>query len=148
MASYNLVNGRPATVDPDLNDAVRSWTDKPLFNVSDAGAPDNLTGSQHYYATQAEADAAVIKAGLDSFTVDDTDGTPTIAADQVGARRRACSREADIDDRRRAHPELRFRLGEFDPDGGPYAKITTDVINSPAQPRAGPHRPPTRRWCC
>src|SRR5665647_3213124 len=43
MASYNLVNGRPATVSPDLNDVVRSWTSKTLFNVSDAYAPYNLT---------------------------------------------------------------------------------------------------------
>ena len=71
MASYNLVNGRPNTVDPDLNGIVRSWTDTPLFNVTDAGAPANLTGSEAYFATQPEAAAAIIKAGLDSFTVDD-----------------------------------------------------------------------------
>ncbi len=27
MASYNLVNGRPATVDPDLATIERSWSD-------------------------------------------------------------------------------------------------------------------------
>ena len=27
MASYNLVNGRPATVDPDLGTSVRDWAD-------------------------------------------------------------------------------------------------------------------------
>ncbi|HEV7964065.1 MAG TPA: glycoside hydrolase family 3 N-terminal domain-containing protein, partial [Actinoplanes sp.] len=80
MASYNLVNGRPATVDPDLGTLVRSWSDQPLFNVSDAYAPYNLTGSQHYFATQPEADAAVIKAGLNSFTVDGGDGQPTVTA--------------------------------------------------------------------
>jgi beta-glucosidase len=63
MASYNLVNGRPATVDPDFSDVVRGWSDRPLFNVSDAGAPYNLTRSQAYFATQPEADAAVLKAG-------------------------------------------------------------------------------------
>src|SRR3954464_4771911 len=39
MASCNLVNGRPATVDPDLGTLVRRWSDWPLFNVSDAYAP-------------------------------------------------------------------------------------------------------------
>ena len=28
MTSYNLVNGRPSTVNPDLNDVVRKWTDQ------------------------------------------------------------------------------------------------------------------------
>ncbi|MEK8107732.1 glycoside hydrolase family 3 N-terminal domain-containing protein [Micromonospora sp. M12] len=46
MASYNLVNGRPATVDPDLATVVRGWTDQPLLNVTDAWAPNNLIGSQ------------------------------------------------------------------------------------------------------
>jgi beta-glucosidase len=79
MGSYNLVNGRPNTVNPNLNDAVRSWTDETLYNVSDAGAPYNLTGSEGYYATNAEGFAATLKAGIDSFTVDNQDSGPTIA---------------------------------------------------------------------
>src|SRR5919199_5753900 len=51
MASYNLVNGRPNTVNPDLDAVVRGWTDQTLYNVSDAFAPYNLTGSEQYYAT-------------------------------------------------------------------------------------------------
>ena len=27
---------------------------------------------------------------------------------------------------------IRIRLGQFDPDGGPYAEITADVLDSPA----------------
>jgi beta-glucosidase len=131
MASYNLVNGRPATVDPELGTLVRSWSDKPLFNVSDAYAPYNLTGSQKYYATQPEADAAVIRAGLDSFTVDNTDGGPTIAA-VTAALAQGILTVRDVD-RAAGHAlSLRFRLGEFDPDGGPYAAISPDVIDSPA----------------
>jgi beta-glucosidase len=79
MASYNLVNGRPNTVSPDLNEVVRGWTDKTLFNVSDAFAPYNLTGSQAYYATQPEANAALFKAGLDSFTADNQNPAPMTA---------------------------------------------------------------------
>jgi len=80
MASYNLVNGRPATVDPDQATLVRDWSDYPLMNVTDAWAPNNLTGSQKYFATQAEANAAIIKAGLDSFTTDDTNPANTVNA--------------------------------------------------------------------
>ena len=131
MASYNLVNGRPATVDPDLGTLVRSWSKQPLFNVSDAGAPTNLTGSQHYFGTQAEADAAVLKAGLDSFTVNDTNAQPTIDAVHQ-ALAQGLLTEADIDTAVGHALSIRFRLGEFDPGGGPYAKITPAVIDSPA----------------
>src|SRR3954471_4802305 len=41
MPSYNLVNGRPSTVEPDLDGAVRSWSKRDIAVVSDAGAPTN-----------------------------------------------------------------------------------------------------------
>lgn len=129
MASYNLVNGRPNTVNPDLNDAVRSWTDQTLFNVSDAGAPGNLVGSQQYYATQPEADAATLLAGIDSFTMNDNNPRPTIDA-ITAALDLGLITEADINEAASHNLSIRFRLGEFDPDGGPYADITADVINS------------------
>ncbi len=134
MASYNLVNGRPDTVNPDLNDVVRSWTDRTLVNVTDAGAPNNLTGSEDYYATQPEADAATLKAGIDSFTVDDTDGSKTAAAIK-SALSQGLLKESDVDTAVRHILNLRFRLGDFDPGGGPYGKITKDVIDSPANQR-------------
>ncbi|MDY7088124.1 MAG: glycoside hydrolase family 3 C-terminal domain-containing protein [Actinomycetota bacterium] len=131
MASYNLVNGRPTTVDPDQAGLLRDWSDYPLFNVSDAWAPNNLTGSQAYFTTQAEASAALLKAGLDSFTVDDTNGAPTVAAVKQ-ALAQGLLTEADVD-RAAGHAlSIRFRLGEFDPGGGPYAGIDASVINSPA----------------
>jgi beta-glucosidase len=131
MASYNLVNGRPATVDPDLGTIVRDWADKPLFNVSDAYAPYNLTGSQAYFGTQAEANAAVLKAGLDSFTVDDANGQPTATAINQ-ALAQGLLTEQDVSTAAGHALSIRFRLGEFDPDGGPYAKISPQVIDSPA----------------
>lgn len=134
MASYNLVNGRPNTVNPDLNGVERSWTERTLVNVTDAGAPNNLTGSEGYYATQPEADAATLKAGIDSFTVDDTDGTKTAAA-VTSALSQGLLKVSDVDNAVRHILNLRFRLGDFDPDGGPYGKITKDVINSPANQR-------------
>ncbi|MFI6451658.1 glycoside hydrolase family 3 C-terminal domain-containing protein [Streptosporangium amethystogenes] len=130
MTAYNLINGRPATV-TDLNSTVRTWTDRPLFNVSDAGGPNNLTGSQGYFATQAEAAAAMLKAGVESFTVNDTNAAPTVAAVNE-ALSRGLLTQADIDTAVRNILGIRFRLGEFDPDGGPYGKITKDVVDSPA----------------
>ncbi|GGN69481.1 beta-glucosidase [Actinoplanes lobatus] len=131
MASYNLINGRPATVDPDLGRLLRDWSDQRLFNVSDAWAPTNLTGSQAYFVTQAEANAATVKAGLDSFTVNDANGAPTVTAIKE-ALAQGLLAESDIDASVGNALSIRFRLGEFDPDGGPYADITPSVIDSPA----------------
>jgi len=131
MSSYNLINGRPATVDPDLGGLLRSWSDKPLFNVSDAYAPYNLTGSQQYFATQPEAAAALLKAGNDSFTIDNNNGQPTVDAVKA-ALARGLLTEDDVDEAAGHALSIRFRLGEFDPDGGPYAKIGPDVIDAPA----------------
>ncbi|MFD0523673.1 glycoside hydrolase family 3 protein [Paractinoplanes durhamensis] len=94
-------------------------------------APTNLTGSQRYYATQAEANAAVIKAGLNSFTVDDANGAPTVTAIKA-ALDQGLLTVHDIDVAAGQALSIRFRLGEFDPDGGPYAKIGPEVINSAA----------------
>ncbi|MFG1763051.1 glycoside hydrolase family 3 C-terminal domain-containing protein [Micromonospora parva] len=134
MAAYNLVNGRPATVDPDLATVVRGWTDQTLMNVTDAWAPNNLVNSQKYYSTQAEANAAIIKAGLSSFITDDTNAQPTVTAIKQ-ALAAGLLTEADIDARIRDILTIRFRLGEFDPGGGRYGGITPEVINSPQHQR-------------
>ncbi|MBE1494383.1 beta-glucosidase [Amycolatopsis lexingtonensis] len=132
MPSYNLVNGRPNTVSPDLGGALRKWAPQDIAVVSDAGAPSNLVNSEKYYATKAEADAAAIKAGLDSFTDNDTNGAITVAAVKE-ALERGLLTMADVEKADRHLLSLRFRLGEFDPPGrNPYAKITPAVINSPA----------------
>ncbi|MEH1028657.1 glycoside hydrolase family 3 C-terminal domain-containing protein [Micromonospora profundi] len=134
MASYNLVNGRPATVDPDLATVIRGWTDKPLMNVTDAWAPNNLIGSQGYYATLPEGNAAIVKAGANSFITDDTNAQPTVTAIKQ-ALATGLLTERDIDARIRETLNLRIRLGEFDPGGGRYGGITPDVINSPEHQR-------------
>ncbi|ASU81031.1 beta-glucosidase [Actinopolyspora erythraea] len=130
MSAYNLVNGRPMTVHPDFDEVVRSWAPHPLFNVTDAGGPNNLTGSQHYYATQPEADAAILKAGLDSFTVDDTDSDKTINAVKT-ALERGLLTETDVDRAVRHILSVRLRLGELDPHGGPYGWIDRRFVDSP-----------------
>jgi beta-glucosidase len=131
MTGYNLINGRPATVDPSLNDTVRSWTDRTLFNVSDAAAPLNLVGSQQYYETQAEADAALVKAGLDSMTVNDNNPRPTIAAVEAALEQGLLDWH-DVEAAASHSLSIRFRLGEFDPDGGPYGDIGPDAVDTPA----------------
>ncbi|WP_255954865.1 glycoside hydrolase family 3 C-terminal domain-containing protein [Streptomyces odontomachi] len=136
MSSYNLVNGRPATVDPLLDEDVRSWNagggSRALLNVTDAGAPNNLltTGPQKYYGTLAEGDAAALRAGVDSFTSDDANSEPTTTAIRTALDKGLLS-ASDVDEAARHVLSVRFRLGEFDPDGGPYGKIDASVVNSP-----------------
>ncbi|MGR6923885.1 glycoside hydrolase family 3 C-terminal domain-containing protein [[Actinomadura] parvosata] len=131
MASYNLVNGRPNHVNPDLNDVVRSWTDKTLYNPSDAWGPHALTDLEKYYDTKPEAFAAVLKAGLDSFTIDNSD-VSVLVTNLKAALQQGRITEADVDKSVRSVLSIRTRLGHFDPDGGPYKKITADVIDSAA----------------
>ncbi|WP_229795657.1 glycoside hydrolase family 3 protein [Saccharothrix coeruleofusca] len=131
MASYNLVNGRPAHVNPDLDEVVRGWTDQDLLIVGDASGAANLVGAQRYFATQAEANAAAVEAGLDSFTENGPDSAPTVAALNT-ALARGLLDQSEVDEAVRHVLSLRFRLGEFDPPGrNPYAGITPEVINAP-----------------
>jgi beta-glucosidase len=135
MASYNEVNGRPNTVNPDLNSIERSWSKQPLMNVTDAGATDNLLpgpGDDNYYPDLEHVDAAAIKAGIDSFTADNTDSSITVGA-VTAALNDGLLTMADIDKAASDVLSIRFRLGDFDPPGlNPYAKITPSVIDDAA----------------
>ncbi|MDN3028679.1 glycoside hydrolase family 3 protein [Streptomyces sp. S.PB5] len=131
MSSYNLVNGRPATVNPDLDEVVRKWTSYDLLNVTDAAGPGNLHGDQKYYPSVVEGDAAAIKAGIDSFT--DNDANSSITTDAVkSALEKGLLKEADVNEAAGHILSVRVRLGEFDPGGGKYGSIDKSVINSPA----------------
>jgi beta-glucosidase len=137
MSAYNPVNGRPNAVNPDLGTVIRSWTDKDLFHVTDAGLPDSLAGpgndpewNTHYYANYTEGDAAILKSGTDSFTVDNGNNTNTVTAIK-NALAQGLIQVSDIDTAVRHILSIRVRLGEFDPDGGPYGGITSSVINAP-----------------
>ncbi|AJF69433.1 glycoside hydrolase [Streptomyces vietnamensis] len=133
MAAYNLVNGRPCHVSPLIEAELRRWaepTGHELFVVSDAEAPSNLVDPEHYFDDHAESHAAALKAGIDSFTDHDQDSeTP------VGRLREALERglidETDVDRAVRRQLELRFRLGEFDPDLDPWSGTGPEVIDCP-----------------
>jgi beta-glucosidase len=138
MSAYNKVNGRPAVVNPDLGTVVRSWTTKELFNVTDAGTPDSLAAegddprwNQRYYPNRTEGDAAILKAGNDSFTVNGTDNAIMVNAIK-DALAKGLINESHIDTAVGRALSLRVRLGEFDPGGGPYAGIDMSAVNTPA----------------
>jgi len=128
MPSYNLVNGRPAHVSPLLRE-LRTWTQEELLTCSDAWAPSNLVRTENYFDDYARAHAAALRAGLDSFTDQDADGALTTAA-VTEALRRGLIEMADVDQAVRRKLLIRLRLGEFDPDGGPYAAAA--AMDTPA----------------
>jgi beta-glucosidase len=132
MASYNLVNGRPAHLSPLINDELRSWSDDDILLVSDAQAPSNVVNPQRYHRDHAESHAALIRAGVDSFT-DNNEDTLTTVRRVTEALDRGLLTESDVDTAIGHALAIRFRLGEFDdPAGNPYTELTEEVINCPA----------------
>ena len=132
MASYNLVNGRPAHLNPLIATELRRWTDDEVMVVSDAMAVSNIAGAQRFLPDHPTGYAAALRAGIDSFTEDDDDPAPTVAR-ITEALRRGLVTESDVDTAVRRILTIRFRLGEFDPpERNPYTGITTDVVNCPA----------------
>ncbi|MFD7659541.1 beta-glucosidase [Actinosynnema sp. NPDC059797] len=130
MPSYNLVNGRPAHLSPLIEDELRTWAPDGLAVVSDAYAPSNVAGMQGYLPTQVEGHAALLRAGLDSFT--DQDADPTLMVESVTKAIEEGLLDRSVVDRAVGNVlRLRFRLGEFDPPGdNPYAAIGPEVVGT------------------
>lgn len=132
MTSYNLVNGIPCTVSPGINALVKDqWAKgKDFFVVTDAWAPSNLTGSQHYYSDNTQAYAGMIKAGIDSMTQDDSNNANVISYIKA-ALSQGLLTPADIDNSVKNILRVRFHTGEFDVTGGPYGNMGAEEICAP-----------------
>ena len=145
MASYNQVNMRPNTVNPDLATLERSWSDQTLMNVTDASADYNVFPG--YLPDREHSVAAAIKAGIDSFTTDDTDPSGTQRCDHASAHRPAAHHGRHQPGR---GPTLTIRFGS----ATSIRPARTPTRRSPrlrsTTPRIGrcPGRPRTSRWCC
>ena len=131
MASYNLVNGRPSHVALELLAELRSWTDASVLVVSDAGAPGFLVDLERYYPDHVTSHAAMLRAGVDSFTDNDANSAPTLER-LTAALERNLIDEADIDRAVLRQLELRLATGEFDRSLDPYSSIGADAIDLPA----------------
>ncbi|MEV6693726.1 glycoside hydrolase family 3 C-terminal domain-containing protein [Micromonospora sp. NPDC051196] len=134
MASYNLVDGLPAHLSPLIESELRRWAPGEVLVVGDAGAVSNLAGVQGHLPDHVSGFAAALRAGIDSFTEDDTDSDPTRQR-LTEALRRGLISVADVDRAVRRILTLRSRLGDLDPpETDPYV-TTTDVIDCPAHRR-------------
>ncbi|MFB7250973.1 glycoside hydrolase family 3 C-terminal domain-containing protein [Microbacterium sp. NPDC056234] len=131
MLAYNQVNGSPAHTQPELTDEARRWAPGSLAIVSDAGAPTFVVSIQGAQPDMAHAAAALVRGGMDSFTDNDADATPTLTHLRA-ALDAGLLDEADIDRAALRLLEMRVRSGEFDGDADPYAEIGIDAIDAPS----------------
>ena len=117
MASYNLMNGVPMTVNPVLKNVTRSEWGHDGIICTDAGAMRNLVTSQKYSPDFDHAAAASIKAGIGQFLDNYRDAVR-------GALKRNLLTEKDIDEVLKANFRVMIKLGLLDPPNlVPYSKI-------------------------
>ncbi|MGI5192205.1 hypothetical protein ACQEVY_00870 [Streptomyces sp. CA-288835] len=119
---------------PLVEAELRRWagpTGRELFAVSAAEAPSNLVDLEHYFDDHPEGYAAALKAGIDNLTNQHEDSA-TMTSRLREALESDLIDEGDVDRAVRRQLELRFRLGEFDPDLDPYAGNGPEVIDCSA----------------
>lgn len=130
MAAYNLVDGRPNHLSGELLDLLRDAAPQPLLVVSDAAAPGFVVTLQRFYDDHVESHAAMLRAGVDSFTDNDANSAPTIER-VTAALERGLLDEADVDRAVQRQLEVRIRTGELDPELDPFV-VGPDAIDLPA----------------
>jgi beta-glucosidase len=127
MVAYNLLNGFPCTAHPILRTIVfKEWGFDGMI-CTDAGGMPNLVRTQKVAASQAEAAAMAVKAGVNVF-LDSHDAAVTEALDKQ------LLTEADINEAIAGNIRMRMRLGEFDPP----AMVPFSTITGKEEPWFGP----------
>lgn len=134
MSSYNLVNGRPAHLDGDLIDLARSWSPIPLCFFSDAFAPANVWGTQSFYPDAIDAYAAMLEAGIDSFT-DQGDDSVTVVGWLRAALASGQITEQLVDRAVERVLTVRSRSGEFDTASDPFGPAHHNAADPAAHAR-------------
>jgi beta-glucosidase len=126
MASYNRVDGVPATASPRLlTDILRTEWGFQGYVTSDVDSVKDVYQNHQFAASPEEAAAASLKAGCD------LNGGTTYQA-LAGAVKAGLVTEADLDKALRRLFTARIRLGLLDPDGGPYAGVPYSMNDSSA----------------
>ncbi|PAM95966.1 beta-glucosidase [Flavobacterium sp. IR1] len=117
MAAYNKVNGIPAMVHPMLkNITQKEWGQNGII-CTDGGAFQLLLSDHKYYADKYLGAAAAVKAGINQFLDEFTEGV-------YGAVAHGYLKEKEIDGVIRGNYRVMIQLGLLDAaDENPYAKI-------------------------
>jgi beta-glucosidase len=121
MTSYNSWNKVPMGANPILHKVVmKDWGFDGII-CTDAGALGNMVRASHTYATNAEAAAAAIHAGINQFL---ENATPQVR----DALNQGLIKEADLDANLRGVFRVMIRLGMLEPAGSdPLAHIGWDA---------------------
>lgn len=143
MTSYNLIDGKPTMVLPDMMSTVyQDWVpggygNCAYFNVTDAGSPSNLTFSNGYYPNsevgQAAAMADSINNGVAVLTPGDTD-TPDTRRWIYEALARGMLTASDIDKAIYGILTVRQHAGDLDTTpANPYKRLNKrNALTTPA----------------
>ncbi len=125
MTAYNAINGVPCTANSWLlKEVLRGDWKFDGYVVSDCGAPSFLVSPHHYVATNEEAAAKAIKAGLDLECGDNIFIEPLKKAYESGM-----VSDAEIDSAAYHVLRARMRLGLFDdPKKNPYNQIPPSTV--------------------
>lgn len=117
MAAYNKVNGIPAMVHPMLkNITQKEWGQNGII-CTDGGAFQLLLSDHKYYANKYLGAAAAVKAGINQFLDEFTEGV-------YGAVAHGYLKEKEIDAVIRGNYRVMIQLGLLDAaDENPYARI-------------------------
>ncbi|WP_281231498.1 glycoside hydrolase family 3 C-terminal domain-containing protein [Flavobacterium gelatinilyticum] len=117
MAAYNKVNRIPAMVHPMLkNITQKEWGQNGII-CTDGGAFKLLLSDHKYYADQYLGAAAAIKAGINQFLDEFTEGV-------YGALSNGYLKEKDLDEVLRGNYRVMIKLGMLDnASDNPYSKI-------------------------
>jgi beta-glucosidase len=121
MTSYNSWNKVPMGANPILHKVVmKDWGFDGII-CTDAGALGNMVRASHTYATNAEAAAAAIHAGINQFL---ENATPPVK----DALAQGLIKEADLDANLRGVFRVMIKLGMLEPAGSDkYARIGWDA---------------------
>jgi beta-glucosidase len=121
MTSYNSWNKVPMGANPILHKVVmKQWGFDGII-CTDAGALGNMVRASHTYATNAEAAAAAIHAGINQFLENATQPVKD-------ALTQGLIKESDIDENLRGVFRVMIRLGMLEPAASDaYAQIGRDV---------------------
>jgi beta-glucosidase len=121
MASYNLMNGVPMTVNPVLENVARKEWGHDGIICTDAGAMRNLVTSQKFSPDFDHAAASSVKAGIGQFLDNYADAVR-------GALKRGLLTETEIDNALKGNFRVMIRLGLLDPPGMvPYSSIGSET---------------------
>ena len=125
MAAYNKVNGIPAMVHPMLKDiTVKEWGQNGII-CTDGGAYRLLMTDHKYYEDKYLAAAATIKAGINQFLDNYSEGV-------YGAISNGYLNETDLDNVLRGVYRVMFKLGMMDADtNNPYSDIGKTETEDP-----------------